>query len=526
MSHNFARLGLYARFVGRRERLVSPVWVVCLAGLAATFAALYPGLAPTPEEMAALAATMSNPAMVAMMGPVYGPDDLTPASLMAQECLIWFMVAAAVMNIFLVNRHTRADEELGRLEMLRALPVGRLSGALATIVFAALANALVSVSTAGLLLLLDIKGTTVAGAFAYGAAIGATGLFFAGLTLLLAQLFSTAHSVSGAGFALLGLFYVLRALGDVGGNALWLASPLGWGLRVEAFHSDSASPIIASLGAAAVLSAVALAICGRRDHGAGVIPARRGRARASKWLRGPLGFAWRISRGAALGWGAGLFLLGASYGSVCGDIDSFVEGNETLLQLIGGGDALLDNYVALIFVIMSLVASVPVMLTVMRIQGEERRGRLEQIFARAVPRGRLYRAFVVVAALEGVALEGLFALGLGATAGGRLVVGELLVIGLAYLPAIWAMLGMAAGLIGLAPKLSGLVWLVFGYTFVVLYLGRTMGLPDWAARITPFGNIPQLPAQTLTVAPLIGLTLVAAALTAVGGWRFRQRDIG
>jgi ABC-2 type transport system permease protein len=527
MGDDFARLGAYLRFICRRERATSAIWVVCLAACAVSFAALYPGILPTQAQIAQLAAMMSNPAMVALMGEVYGPENLTQASMMAQECLIWYLVATAVMNVFLVNRHTRVDEELGRLEMFRALPVGRLTGALATAVFAFLVDLAVSLLVAAGLVALDVEGTTVAGAFVFGSAIGAVGFAFAGLTLLLAQLFSTARGVSGAGFALLGLGYVLRALGDVRGGALSYASPFGLGLRVEAFHSDALAPVAVLLVEGVCLVGVALAICVVRDHGSGILPARRGRANASRLLRGPFGLAWRLCRGTVLGWGAGMLLLGASYGSVCSSIDDFVAGNEMIGQIVGasGSGTLVESYVAMVFSMMSLVASVPVVLAALRIHGEERHGRLEQVLGRSVSRLRLHGGFLAVAAVGGVAMQALFAVGFGAMPGVGLGMGTLLGTGLGYLPAIWAMAGLAVLLVGLLPKLTALVWAVFGYTFVVLYLGRVVDLPEWMAKVTPFGNVPLLPVQDLTVPPLVVLALVAAALTALGMWGFKARDL-
>ncbi len=528
MNNNFAQLWRYLLFICRRERVTSTIWIVCVSGFAALLAALYPSLLPTQAEINQLAASMTNPAMVAMMGNVYGMEKLTQASVMAQECLIWLLIAIAIMNIFLVNRHTRVDEELGRQEMFRALPVGRLTGSLATIKFAFTVNLLISILTAVLLIAVDIGGTTVNGAFAYGLAIGAVGILFASLTLLAAQLFSTAHAVSVFGFAMMVLFYILRALGDVKNSVLSSISPLGLGLKVEAFYGDNFLPLVILLAEALVLTIIALAIGAGRDHGAGVLPARKGRAHASSFLRTPLGYAWRISRGLIIGWGVGIFLLGASYGSVISDINAFVEGNEMMQQFLdaGGANTLLDSYVALIFMMMSMVVSVPVVLTAMKIHGEEKRGRLEQIFAKAVPRIKLYGSFLTVAVIGSLVLELLLAAGLVAASGGELSFGPVFQAGLCYLPAIWAITGLAVLLVGFLPKMAALIWAVFGYSFIVMYFGKIMELPEWTAKITPFGNIPQLPVQEFTAVPLIILSLIAVALSTFGLLRYKERDIG
>lgn len=528
MSNYFAHMGAYLRFVLRRERVISAVWIACIAGLSAMFAALYPGLLPGRPELIQMAATMSSPTMVAMMGNVYGMESLSQASVMAQECLVWFLITAGMMNIFLVNRHTRVDEELGRLEMFRALPVGRLTGAAATTLFAFCANLAAGVLTALLLLALDIGGTTAGGAFAYGLSIGAVGFVFAGLTLLAAQLFSTAHGVSGFGFAMLGLFYIMRAVGDVSGSTLSLISPIGLGQRVEAFYQNAMWPVAVLLLEGVALTAVSFMICAARDHGAGVLPAKKGRTGASRFLRGPLGFAWRISRGASLGWGIGLLVLGAAYGSVCTELDAFVQGNDMIQKVIGaaGGGLLLDHYIAMIYMVMSMVVSVPAALTALRIHNEEKRGRLEQIFAKAAPRGNLYGCFILIAVVESAVMEGLLSAGLWAASSGALHFGSLLKAGLCYLPAIWTMVGLAVLLVGFLPGLSALVWAMFGYTFIVMYFGRVMDVPEWMTRITPFGNIPQLPVEQFEPLPLAILTLVAAVLAALGVCRFKERDIG
>jgi ABC-2 type transport system permease protein len=466
--------------------------------------------------------------MVAMMGNVYGTESLTQASVMAQECLLWFMIAAAIMNIFLVNRHTRTDEEKGRLEMLRALPVGKLTGSLAVIKFAFAVNILISIATAALLLLLNIGGTTLAGALVYGFAIGAVGFVFAGISLLGAQLFSTANGVNGFGFALLGLFYVIRAVGDVSGSALTNISPFGLALKAEAFYSNSIYPLLILLAEGLILSLIALAVCAARDHGSGVIPAKKGRAGASVFLRSPFGLACRLSRSSILGWGAGMLLLGASYGSVCTQIDSFVEGNEMVMKVLAsnGTFSIMDNYVSMILLISSIIAAIPVVLSAIKIHGEEKCGRLEQILVRAVPGTKLYGGFLLVAVIESFIMQLLFSAGLALASGGALNLAEVIKADLSYLPAIWVLMSFAVLLVGFLPKLTPLVWLILGYSFIIMYLGRILDAPKWMENISPFGSIAQQPVQTFEPVPLVVLCLIATVLTALGLWRFKSRDIG
>ena len=527
----FANIWKYLRFITRRERVISVIWVAAISGFAILLTAIYPELFSTQESLVDMAAALGTPAMLAMIGPVYGLDALTPAIAMAQECLLWLAMTTIVMNIFLVNRHTRVDEELGRLEMLTSLPVGRLAGSLAVVKAAFVLDAAISLLTAFGIIAVDIEGLTVAGAFVYAFSVGVQGLLFAAITLLMAQLFSTARGSMGWSFAILGLSYMLRAYGDMTGNALSYISPLGLGLRVEAFYSDNFMPVIALLAETIAVTAVALSINKRRDVGAGVFPAKKGRAQASGFLKSPLGLAWRLSQGGFVAWAATMFALGASYGSVVGQIDSFVEDNATIMKMITahGGDSgmLVDAFLPLLFGIMALVSTIPVINTMNRLRSEEKRGRIEQIYACSVPRAAMFMSFLCIAVAEAVILSLLTALGLYAAAQstGMVSLGMLIKAALSFVPAMLVLAGLAALLIGLLPRLNVAVWVLFGYSFLMLYFGRLFDVPKWATNLSPYYYVPQIPIEDFKAAPIVALLLISAVLAVAGIIAYRQRDI-
>jgi ABC-2 type transport system permease protein len=526
MFANFIR---YKLFIIRRERVMSLIWVAALVLFAIALTAAYPGLFPTQEALQSSAATMNNPPMVAMMGPVYGVESMSSAMAMAQQCLLWFALAAIVMNIFFVNRHTRVDEELGRHEMLASLPVGRLTGSAVTLVCAFGLNLLISVFTAIGILALDIAGTTVAGAFCYAFSIGAQGFLFAAITLLTAQLFSTAHGSTGASFGVMGLFYILRASGDMSGNALSYISPLGLGLKVEAFYTDAFWPILVLFAEAVIIAGIALAVNAKRDVGEGVIPAKKGRAHATRFLQSPLGLAWRLQRRSFLIWGVTFLLLGACYGSVIGELDAFLEGNDMIKQMLiaAGGNSLADAFLPMLSGIMAMLTSIPVIGTMNRLRVEEKRGRMEQIYARAVPRAAMFGCFALIAICETVIFTFLSTIGLYAVSEstGAFSLGTVLGAAFVELPAIFVMVAITALLVGLFPKLIAAVWVLLCYSFMMLYFGRMFDIPEWAARISPFGNIPQLPIEEFSATPIVLLSVIAALLCAVGLAGYRRRDI-
>jgi ABC-2 type transport system permease protein len=520
----------YLRFIVRRERIISAVWAVTVVVFTWAVAAYYPTLFQSGDEIASMAEMLKSPAMVGMMGPVYGGAAPSVAMLFSQEMSVWVFITVAVMNIFLVCRHTRGDEELGRAEMFRALPVGRLTGAASVIAFATALNAVIALSSTAAIVSVNMQGGSVAGAAAYSLAVFAVGLFFAAATLVFAQLFSTSRGVSGAAFAVLGVSYMLRAVGDIRGGALSYISPLGLGLRVFAFDENNFWCVAVLCLEAATLTAAALAVLSARDHGQGLLPARKGRAAASRFLQSPLGLAWRLTRNTALIWCAVVFLIGAMYGSMFGDIESFISQNDYYKQIISGGvdvqGSMINSFAAFLLVIMSIISVIPIINIANKIHAEEKRGHLEAVFVRSVSRTAMYGAYIAIGAAESIAVQFSGALGVFAPSNGLVTFGGMLAASMAYVPALLFMLGTAVFLVGVCPGFTAVIWAVYGYAaFAAIFL-RMFDLPDWAAKLSPFGNVPQLPAQEFTAVPLVVLTAMAAVLTLIGLVGFRKRDIG
>lgn len=96
--------------------------------------------------------------MISMLGPGYGLDNYHLGAIMAHQMLLFTALAAAVMNIMLTIRHTRRDEELGRVEVIRSLPVGQLSNAAAVMVVAAITNLILGLGVAVGLAVLGLEG--------------------------------------------------------------------------------------------------------------------------------------------------------------------------------------------------------------------------------------------------------------------------------------------------------------------------------------------------------------------------------
>ena len=112
------------RFALRRDRLRLPLWIALGAGLVAAQSASSQTLYSAPGALLGYQASVgSNAAAIAFSGPPVGLS--TVPGTVAFEISASVMLAAALMAMFTTGRHTRADEEAGRTELVRSAHVGR-----------------------------------------------------------------------------------------------------------------------------------------------------------------------------------------------------------------------------------------------------------------------------------------------------------------------------------------------------------------------------------------------------------------
>lgn len=533
MRGNFENTGKIIRFILRRERVMSVVWLSALllfsVGLAPALSGMFDDVA-----RAAFVETMNNPAMIAMMGPVYGLDNYTVGAMYSNAMLLWVIIAVAVMNIFLVIRHTRADEEKGRIELVRSLPTGRLSSLHAAMITAVLVNTVLALLTGLGISVMGVESMGFAGSMTYGAAVGAAGLFFAAVAALFAQLSSSSRGATVLSFVTLGIIYIMRAAGDMYSEALSLVSPMGLVQRAQIYVGNYWWPIIILLLETLAVTAVAYALSARRDMDQGFIQAKPGRREAPSSLRSPFGLAFRLSRNMLILWAVGIFVLGASYGAILGDIEAFVAGSDFYSQIIGSNPnfTTAQMFVSMVNAIVSLIAVAPVLVTVLKLRSEERDGHAEHVLSRAVSRGKYLTGYIGLALAASVLMQCAIAFGLYASAvsvlsdPGDLTLGYLLQANLVYLPAAWVMIGMAVLLTGWLPRATAAVWGYYGFAFLASFLGRIPDLlPSWVNKLTPLGYTPQLPVDSVNYVTLIVLTAAAALMTAGGMVFYRKRDL-
>ncbi len=525
MTHLTGTLAM-VRLSLRRDRIRLALWVAALSGLTAATTAGIQNLYPTQADLDGYAETAgSSPAATALNGPGHAVDTAGGATVF--EVGGYIAVAVALMSVLIIGRCTRAEEESGRLELLRAGVLGRHATLAAAMIVMAGTNIVIGAAVAGGMLAF---GLPAAGSATFGASLACTGIAFGGVAAVTAQVtehFRGANAIAGT---VVGAAYVIRAAGDVGESGLSWLSPFGWGQATRAFADERGWPLLLLVGATVVLVSTAVTLENRRDVGAGLVPERPGPASAAPRLLNQVGFSLRLQRGSLIGWCVGVFAGGLAFGSVGDEMDDILSESAGLEDWVGAyGANPTDAFFALTLLMLALAATAGTLTSTLRLTAEESAGRIEPILATPIGRPRWMLSQLVAPLAAGVVVPVAGGLGVGTSyavltgdAGelSRMVGGAV-----AHMPAVWAVTGVAVLLIGVLPRVAALSWAVFAGCMVTALLGSLLQLPDWALELSPFEHTPRLPGGTVDVATLLILTAIAAGAMIVGLVAFRHRDV-
>jgi ABC-2 type transport system permease protein len=528
----FAGTGALVRLILRRDRVVLPLWILSLALLPAAIANTMYDLYPTAaERQSYIDIVTSTPTFLALYGHAFG-HSLGAITAWRLGGTVLFVGLASLLTVV---RHTRAEEEAGRRELLGATALGREAPLLAALTVTLGADLALGVIAAASLV---AYGLPVAGSVAFGLSWAAFGWAFAALAAAVAQATEGARAARGVSIAVLGLCLVLRMAGDVGkeDGPSWISwlTPLGWIQHIHLYGDQRWWVFALFAGVVAVFVSCAIALSAQRDLGSGLLPTRLGSAEASPWLRGPLGLAWRLQRGSLVAWSLGFAALGAILGGIAEGGVEVIRDNpqlEVVVERLGGSSGIADTYFAAIMGLLGLVASGYAMGAALRLRGEEASGRAEPVLASPVSRPRWAESHLAFAILGPAVLLG--AAGSAAGLAYGLSTGDVggdlprvLAQAMVQLPALWVLVGASAALFGLLPRLAASVgWAALAACVLLEEFGRPLQLSKRVLDLSPFAHVPKLPADDVFAAPLVWLVLIAAALMAAGLLGLRRRDV-
>jgi len=518
-----------ARLILRRDRIRLPVWLVGLGGVIALSALAVPPIYDTPEKVAGYAdAVGSSPVSYLMSGRQAGIDTI--GGIVANEISQVAQLGICLLVMFLVVRHTRAEEESGRAELLRSTVLGRHAATLAGLLYGVSAALLIGLVTTASMLAAGLDGI---GSVTYGWGLALLGLCYAAITLVAAQVSTSARGALGLAGVAVAAGYLVRGIGAMEDNALVWASPFGWAQGMDAFGDERWWPVLPLAALTATFLGLAAWLTAHRDFAGGLLQSRPGRARASRFLGTPVGAALRLQRGLLSGWGVGLLLLGLLYGAVIPTIPDLVASNPDIAVAFGASasaeQALIDAFLRYVFLFLAVLSTGFAVASVLRLRSEEEAGRAELVLATRVRRTSWVAATVVVAGVGALLLTLL--MGLGLAVGYGLGVGEWdrlagqLSGQLSYLPGVLLVAAAAVAIVGVMPRWSLLAWAVVAFAAFQVLLGETLRLPDWVAGISPFWHLAGVPVERFDPLPAISELLLAVGLVLAGLWGYRRRDL-
>ncbi|GAA1393524.1 hypothetical protein [Luteococcus peritonei] len=522
------------RLAWRRNRLFLACWIAGLAVLMPLTLGQYETMIPPgTDPRATLEPLRHNPSMLALLGPAF--DVYTTGGFVFWRVGGFCSTFAAMMAGFAVIRTTRAEEEEGRLELVRAGQVGRHAPLAASLLLGALAALALTAASAAPLVAM---GLPVAGSLASGTALGIEALLFTGIGAVVAQVFESTRTVRGWTIGLLwGGMFLARMVIDGAGPAAerarlgWLV-PLEWGMLLRPFAGHRWWVALMALALFVLLALLAFRLESARDHGAGLVAARPGPAVASPALSGAWGLAWRLQRNSLLGWSLALLLGAAGVGSIVAQLHDALADNPQLGQMLEklGGSQDLDVafYGAMLGIIATVVAVFGASI-LLRLRSEEVHGRVEPLLATATSRLWLASSHLALATVAPC----LVLVGVGAAlplaealrGGDWSPVGTYGRAAAGLLPGVLLVVGLAMALLGWLPRLTGLVWALLGWTLFATWVAVLFDLPAWLLRLQPWGHLRLLPRDAWSWTPFTVELLVALGLLALGLAGYRRRGI-
>jgi ABC-2 type transport system permease protein len=395
---------------------------------------------------------------------------------------------------------------------------------LTAIVASAVVGVAVSASLVG-------YGLPKAGSWILGVGVFGFGIACAGITLLTAQLTSSARATYGLTGAVLGISYALRAIGDVSGGALSWLSPIGWYQAMHAYSGDRWWPVLLLLALGLLGALAAYAVFDRRDLGAGVWATRVGPDRASPRLQSGFGLAWRLQRTSVLWWSVGMLLGGLAYGSMGDDVKTIMGDSQASKDIFaaGGGHDILDSFYAVATLMLVLIAAGFTVSSALRPHSEEEAGRVEVLLATGLSRRRWYLGYALVTVLGSlvVALAAGVGIGLGYTlvTGDQSAIPRLTGATFSQISGVFVLGALARLLYGVASRWAVLSWLGLVFCYVVVMFGTLLDFPQWVIDLSPFSHLAAVPAVPMSWGPFAVVLAVAVAMSAGGLVAFRRRDV-
>ncbi|EQB87737.1 ABC-2 type transport system permease protein [Clostridium punense] len=533
MREKFARWNvLFVQYL-KRDWKKNIIWILGLGLFAGAYVPAFEEIGKG-QGLLGMYETMRNPAMISMVGPtpIEKAADYTLGAMYANEMLLFCGLFAMIMAALHVVSHTRKEEDHGLTELVRSFQVGRQANSLAVMMEIIIINILLALSIGVVMTSFGAATISTEGSFLFGASIGIAGILGASIALVMAQIMPTSSGATGSSLGIVGLLYIVRAGTDVSNVSLSMLNPMGWTYLTYPFTKNNWYPLIYAIVFCILVVVMAFALEGGRDMGAGYLPEREGRATAKKSLLSIPGLFMKLNKGVIISWSVAFVIMGAAYGSIYGDMQTFIEGNEMVSKMFMlAGVSLEESFTGTIMMVMIGLVSILPIAIVNKLFSEEVRLHLSQLYSTKVTRTQLYFTSVIIAIIAGVVGILLASVGLGGTAisamgdSSVMNIGDFIAAGYNFLPSVLFFVGLAALALGFAPKLGKIVYVYLGYSFALNYFGGILDLPEWFSKTAIQSWIPHMPVEKFDGTIFATITVISIALIVLGYIGYRKRDM-
>lgn len=524
-------LGRATGLMVRRLRVQACAWVLPLWALAAatpSYESVYPSLQSRTVLIEAMRASAGTRLLYGIL-----PLPGTIGQLAQWEIGSYLVVCTGLMAVLLTCRTLRADEDEGLVELLRGAGAGRRVPFLAPV---GVVTGIVALHATGIGLLMTIltgrvEELTVSGAWALAGTVAVVGWAFTGVSAMASQLAHDAASARGLSLSALGAALALRVVADET-DASWLRwlSPVAWRDLIEPYTRDRWAVLAVCAVASLALVAAAGAIHARREYLDGYLPDRSASRR--RWrVRGHADLLARLDRRPLAAWAVAATCVSALFGAMSGSITDLLRPGSPTAQMV---DRMAEGSPVVQF--MGRLTVFTVLLVVVAAvgragspAGDERHGLVEAEVAAGVSRTRLFVVRACAALIEAVALLLVSGGVLAATTAGQITedhaVARAFVYTVSQLPGVFAAIGLALALVGLAPRRVALVWAVVAWSVFAQFFGGLVELPDRAQDLSVIGHyldvVGPIDWKPLAIQAAVGLVGATVGLLA-----YRRRDLG
>lgn len=490
----------------------------------------------------------------------------TPGGYVTYKSMGFLPVILGVWTVLAGARMTRGEEESGILDILlstprsrgaviaqKALALAAATGLIALLMGVGLVLGMLGAqaSAPDLHVRVDVSAALLA---AFNAGVAA--YLFGALALLLAQ-FMSRGAASGVAGGIMALAYVVDGAGRSIASASGVRplSPLYYydrSLPLIAGHSMNWAAFALLVAVSVVLVVVAVPLFMRRDIGRSVLADVRRvapeprvnrsagevltRTEREPWVRGVGIQGFRRQAVAMFWWILGI-AIAAGYLVVVAktsekQIQDLMRGSSLFQQLFSGADLGTNNgfLSVLLFGYIQVVVPIFIGLLAYRWTTDLQKGRLELVLSTPTSRWRVILeryAAVMVATLAAVlaiwvAIE-LFA----GAADFSLDAGRAFVASIGMAPLALVTASLVYALSGRLPPglVIGVMAAFLAVSYLMDLLRTLLHLPGWALDFSIFHQYGTPMLTGLNWGGFVGLLAVAAALLAIGGWRFTRSDL-